>query len=140
MSVTVEDVMRLLCSISKEKKMRVTIKHSLRGGVVAGVTTAIGGLLLGPPGLALGGALGGLLAWATSEEFQPVPQILMELPLAKKVKLCNQFMAIVRGLDWTDAVTLTALVMGRVDLKQQLIHMVVGYLTKELKAKVQYGN
>ncbi|XP_028359851.2 protein C19orf12 homolog [Phyllostomus discolor] len=75
----------------------------------------------------------------TSEEFQPVPQILMELTPTEQEKLYNQFMAIVRGLDGTDAVTLTKLVMGRVDLKEKLINMVAGFLTEELKAKVQYG-
>ena len=50
----VEDVMRLLTSISEDANLRVTVKESLKGGVIAGCITAAGGLAAGPVGLAVG--------------------------------------------------------------------------------------
>ena len=76
----------------------------------------------------------------TSGQFQPVPQILMELPPTEQQRLLSEFMAIVRGLDGMDAVQLIALVMGSEALKEQLLAMLVGYVTKELGAEVQYGD
>ncbi|KAM8775309.1 protein C19orf12 homolog isoform 4-T4 [Rhynchonycteris naso] len=76
----------------------------------------------------------------TSGQFKPVPQILMELPPAEQQKLFNQVTAIVRNLDWSDAVQLTMLVMGSEVLQQRLLAMLVGYLSKELQAEVQYGD
>ncbi|XP_024407332.1 protein C19orf12 homolog [Desmodus rotundus] len=141
MPVATRDVMRLLCSISEEKKMKAAVKHSGRGAVVTGAVAFVGGLLGGPPGLAVGGAVGGLLgAWMTSGQFQPVPQILMELPPTEQQRLLSEFTAIVRGLDGMDAVQLIALVMGSEALKEQLLAMLVGYVTKELGAEVQYGD
>ncbi|XP_054426211.1 protein C19orf12 homolog [Pteronotus mesoamericanus] len=141
MPVAMKDVMRLLCSISEEKKMKAAVKHSGRGALVTGAVAFVGGLFGGPPGIAVGGTVGGLLgAWMTSGQFQPVPQILMELSPAQQQKLLNEFTAIVRDLDGTDAVQLVALVMGSEALKQRLLTMLVGYITKELGAEVQYGD
>lgn len=76
----------------------------------------------------------------TSGQFKPVPQILMELPPAEQEKLFNQVTAIVQNLEWTDAVQLTMLVMGSEALQQRLLTLLVGYITKELQAEVQYGD
>ena len=54
MPVDVHDVMELLSTISNNKGLKVTMKQSVKGGVIAGVSTAIGGLVAGPPGLAAG--------------------------------------------------------------------------------------
>nr|AAH92099.1 1600014C10Rik protein [Mus musculus] len=141
MSIMVDDVMRLLCSISQERKMKAAVKHSGKGAMVAGAMAFVGGLVGGPPGIAVGGLVGGLIgAWMTSGQFKPIPQILMELPPAEKQKLVNQVMAIIRHLDWTDAVQLTALVMSNQAMQQRLLAILTSYVTKELKAKICYGD
>ena len=38
----------------------MTVKESAKGGLLAGGACALGGFLFGPPGLAIGGTLGGL--------------------------------------------------------------------------------
>ncbi|XP_039736702.1 protein C19orf12 homolog isoform X2 [Pteropus medius] len=139
MPVAMEDVMKLLCSISGDRKMKAAVKHSGRGALLTGTVAFVGGLVGGPPGLAVGGAVGGLLgAWMTSGQFKPIPQILMELPPAEQQRLFDKAMAIVRHLEWTDAVQLTALVMGSEALQQQLVTMLANYVTKELRAEVRY--
>ena len=54
MPVAVEDIMRLLCSISEERKMKAAVKHSGKGALVTGAVAFVGGLVGGPPGLAVG--------------------------------------------------------------------------------------
>lgn len=127
--------MRLLGSIMEEKQMKKTLKYAVRGFLVTGTMSAIGAFLGGPPGFLLGSTLGGFFMYATSEEFQSVPQILMGLPPAKKEKLYNEFMAIVGDLDWKDLEKLTALVTDSVALKDQLIDMVMGFLRRDHEAK-----
>ena len=61
-------------------------------------------------------------------------------PPAEKQKLVNQVMAIIRHLDWTDAVQLTALVMSNQAMQQRLLAILTSYVTKELKAKICYGD
>ncbi|KAM5207857.1 protein C19orf12 homolog isoform 1-T1 [Hipposideros larvatus] len=141
MPVMVDDVMKLLCSISEQNKMKAAVKHSGRGALVTGAVAFVGGLVGGPPGLAVGGAVGGVLgAWMTSGQFKPIPQILMELPPAEQQKLVNEATNILRHLEWTDAVQLTLLVMGNEALQQKLLAMLVGYVSKELNAEVRYDD
>ncbi|XP_040109682.1 protein C19orf12 homolog isoform X3 [Oryx dammah] len=61
MPVAVEDIMRLLCSISEERKMKAAVKHSGRGALVTGAVAFVGGLVGGPPGLAVVGFLSGVV-------------------------------------------------------------------------------
>ncbi|XP_006887890.1 PREDICTED: protein C19orf12 homolog [Elephantulus edwardii] len=97
MPAMVGDIMQLLCSVSEERKMKAAFKQSGKGALVTGAVAFVGGLVGGPPGLALGGAVGGLLgAWMTSGQFKPIPQIIMELPPAEQQKLFNEASAIIR--------------------------------------------
>ncbi|KAF1666061.1 hypothetical protein FQA23_0001869, partial [Aptenodytes patagonicus] len=140
MPIHVDDVMQLFCRLSQAKGMKVAVKHSGRGALLAGATALIGGLMGGPPGIAVGGAFGGLLgAWMTAGQFRPVPQILLELPPAEQQKLYNEAIVILRRLDWTDIVQLTAVVMGNASLQEKLVSVLVNYLSKELRAEIQYG-
>ncbi|KAM6253262.1 protein C19orf12 homolog [Porphyrio hochstetteri] len=140
MPINVDDVMQLFCHLSQEKGMKAAVKHSGRGALLAGATAFLGGLVGGPPGIAFGGAVGGLLgAWMTSGQFRPVPQILLELPPAEQQKLYDEAIAILSRLDWTDVAQLTALVMGNASIQQKLTGVLINYLSKELRAEIQYG-
>ncbi|KAM9374255.1 protein C19orf12 homolog isoform 1-T2 [Phaethornis superciliosus] len=139
MPIDIDGMMQLLCHLSEERGMKAAVKHSGRGALLAGATAFVGGLMGGPPGIAVGGAFGGLLgAWMTTGQFRPVPQILMELPPTEQQKLYDEAMAILRNLDWTDIAHLTALVMGSASLQQKLTSVLVNYLSRELRAEIQY--
>uniref|UniRef100_A0A452RHM7 CS012 protein n=1 Tax=Ursus americanus TaxID=9643 RepID=A0A452RHM7_URSAM len=129
MPVMVDDVMKLLCSVSGERKMKAAVKHSGKGALITGAVAFIGGLVGGPPGLAAGRAVGGLLdTWMTTGQFKPIPQIIMELPPDTKQKLYNEATAILRDLEWKDTVELTKQVMGNEFVKQQLLVTLVKFL------------
>ena len=54
MPINVDDVMQLFYHLSQEKGMKAAVKHSGRGALLAGATAFIGGLMGGPPGIAVG--------------------------------------------------------------------------------------
>uniref|UniRef100_A0A4X1TWJ9 Uncharacterized protein n=1 Tax=Sus scrofa TaxID=9823 RepID=A0A4X1TWJ9_PIG len=107
MPVAVDDIMKLLCSISEQRKMQAAVKHSGRGALVTGAVAFVGGLMGGPPGLAVGGAVGGLLgAWMTSGQFKPVPQPTLSvyrpkldrnLSLERRLLCCVMFQKLFKG-------------------------------------------
>ncbi|KAM9832279.1 protein C19orf12 homolog [Neosynchiropus ocellatus] len=141
MAPRIDDVMRLCCEVSEYNQIKVAVKSSAKGACAAGGGAFVGGLLGGPPGIALGATVGGLLgAWMTSGQFKPLPQILMELPPAQRQKLYKNIMAVLSDLDWMDAAQLVALVMGSASLQQQVAATLIHYVTKELKAEVSYAD
>ncbi|XP_009874879.1 PREDICTED: protein C19orf12-like [Apaloderma vittatum] len=75
----------------------------------------------------------------TTGQFRPVPQILLELPPAEQQKLYDEAVAVLGHLDWTDLAQLIALVMGNASLQQKLTGVLINYLSKELRAEIQYG-
>ncbi|XP_026149604.1 protein C19orf12 homolog isoform X1 [Mastacembelus armatus] len=134
-----DDVMRLCCEISAHDQIKVAVKNSTKGAMVAGGGAFVGGLLGGPAGIAIGGTVGGLMgSWLTSGQFKPLPQILMELPPTEQQKLYNDVVAVLSNLDWMDAAQLIALVMGNATLQQQVTAALLNYVTKELRAEVRY--
>ncbi|NWW13303.1 CS012 protein, partial [Oreocharis arfaki] len=139
MPVHIDDVMYLLIRIASLKDMKAAVTHSGRGALLTGASAFLGGLLAGPIGIAAGGAVGGLVGWITSGEFKPVPQILMELPPSERQKLCAEAMTIIKNLDWTDAAQLVALVLANASMKEKLAGVLVGYLSRELKAQIKYA-
>ncbi|KAK5607992.1 hypothetical protein CRENBAI_006740 [Crenichthys baileyi] len=141
MAPRVDDVMRLCCELSAHDQIKVAVKGSAKGAAVAGGTAFVGGLLGGPAGIAIGGAVGGLLgSWLTSGQFRPLPQILMELPPNQQEQLYDNIVHVLGSLDWMDAAQLISLVMGNATLQQQVTAALLSYVTKELRAEVQYGD
>ncbi|NWU35236.1 CS012 protein, partial [Hylia prasina] len=139
MPIRTDDVMALLSHLAKVEGMTAAAKHSGRGALLTGASAFLGGIMGGPPGIAVGGALGGLIGWMTSGQFKSVPQILMELPAAEKEKLCAEATAVVKNLNWTDAAHLIALVMANSVLRDQVLGVLTTYFTNELKAQVKYA-
>ncbi|POI23840.1 hypothetical protein CIB84_012413 [Bambusicola thoracicus] len=141
MPIHVDQMMQLLCLVSREKRMKAAVKHSFRGGIVVITSAFVGGLVGGPPGIALGGALGGLLGtWMNSAKFKPVPQILMELPSVEQQKLYIEAIAVIKSLDWSDFARLSAVVMNSHLLQLELAKLLENYFTRELSAVIKYGD
>ncbi|XP_066493787.1 protein C19orf12 homolog [Tiliqua scincoides] len=139
MPVNVNGVMQLLCRVSEMRGMKAAFKQSGKGALMAGTGAFLGGLLGGPFGIAIGGAAGGLVGgWMTSGQFKPIPQIILGLTPAQQQKLYNHTYAIIRDLDWTDMVQLSALVMGSVCIQDKMLAVIATYLTKEFGAQIQY--
>ena len=54
MPVATRELMNALAILSDKHEVRISVKQSAKGAVIAGGCAFIGGLLLGPPGLVIG--------------------------------------------------------------------------------------
>ncbi|XP_053085506.1 protein C19orf12 homolog [Pangasianodon hypophthalmus] len=141
MEQKINDVVKMCCEVSTTRKMKAAVKSSVKGGAMAGGSALVGGLLLGPAGIAVGGAVGGLLgAWMTSGQFKPVSQILLELPSRERQKLFSEISAILGSMDWTDVTQLMFMVRGDNTLLQRVEAGIQSFVRKNLGAVVEYGD
>ncbi|XP_077085460.1 protein C19orf12 homolog isoform X2 [Siphateles boraxobius] len=139
MNRQIDDVMGLCCKISDNRKIKAAVQNSAKGAATAGGGALLGGLLGGPPGIFIGGALGGAVGWwMTNDKFQPLHQIIMEMPPQQKNKLYSEVMAVLGNLDWVDLAQLIFLVMGNSSLQMRVLTTLISFATKELGAKVEY--
>ncbi|NXI33172.1 CS012 protein, partial [Sterrhoptilus dennistouni] len=129
MPIRDEDVMALLSHPDLVKDLKAAIKYSHRGALVTGASALVGGLLVGPAGFFIGGALGGFIGWMTSGQFKSVPQIFMELSSAEKQKLRAEIEVIVKDLYWTDAPQLICLVLENPAIRGQVVAVLARYLS-----------
>lgn len=58
------ELMNALAILADNEELKVTLKQSGKGGLICGAMCMIGGILAGPPGLLVGGALGSVAAFA----------------------------------------------------------------------------
>ena len=78
MVISYTSVMEMLAVLCEERKMMVAVTESGKGALLTGGVAGLGGLLLGPLGLALGGAVGGCLAaWHAQGKFKPLMEVIL---------------------------------------------------------------
>lgn len=54
MPVNQEEIISVCQQLAEQEHLQVCVTQSLKGACIAGVSALAGGLLLGPPGLAIG--------------------------------------------------------------------------------------
>jgi hypothetical protein len=54
MAINTRHILDIVSELGEDNQVRVTVKESLKGAGIAATTTAVGGVLLGPVGLAVG--------------------------------------------------------------------------------------
>lgn len=139
MVVRYNDILTVITTLGDDECLKVTVKGSAKGGLIAGVTSALGGLILGPLGLAVGGTLGGLLAYAASEPYKPVSQVIMyEMRPVDQEKLVGAVRNLVEGFDIQDAIELVALVQGNPVLKAKVIAEMTTFFKHQLDMQLDY--
>ena len=138
MPVSEVALQRVLAILADEDQLKVTVRASGYGGVVAGVTTTIGGLIAGPAGLLVGGALGGVLAYANAGNFKPVSQVVKEMNAHERQLLYNAMRDIVDNLAIEDYVALLAFLNGGAGLliRQQLMERMSTFLRDQMRLQM----
>lgn len=138
MPVSAVQLQRVLAILADEDQLKVSVKGAGYGGVVTGVTTTIGGLIAGPAGLLVGGALGGGIAYANAEDFKPVSQVVKEMNAHERQLLYDATRDIVDNLAIDDYAALLAFLNGGsgVLIRQQLMERMGAFLRDQMRLQM----
>ena len=138
MVVQYNDILNIITTLGDDENLRITVKQSAKGGLIAGVTCAVGGLIGGPPGLAVGGAAGGCLAaYLAGNSFKPLSAVILyEMKPVDQRALVNAVTKIIQNVDVMDAVELLALIQGSAALKAKILGEVTTYCQQQLSLQV----
>ena len=151
MVISYSSVMELLTVLCEERKLMVAVRESGVGALLTGGVAGLGGLLLGPLGLALGGAVGGCLAaWRAQGTFKPLIQvILVDMKQDQRDRMVECLREVLANigthytLNWSllalktvfvdasDGIALVAVVQGNQALKQRLVTEMVTFLSRQ---------
>jgi len=140
MPVSVVEFQRVMAILADEDQLKVTVKSSAYGGVVAGVATTVGGIVAGPPGLLIGGAVGGLLAYKTAGDFRPVSQVIKDMNAHDRQLLYDAMKDIINNLAIDDYLALVAFLSGGPGLliRQQLMDRMVTFLRDQMRLQMAH--
>lgn len=137
MPVNSQDIIELLCTLAEEEKLKVTLRESLQGGVIAGGAALVGGVLLGPLGLALGGAIGGCAAAIIShQKFLPAVQVIATMQPEQRDILARNVRRIMENIDVSDIAVFAAMVSGDLAVRRKVITALIGYLRTEMSMAI----
>lgn len=138
MPVSPTDLQRVMAILADEDELKATVKSSALGGVIAGITTTVGGLVAGPPGLLVGGAIGGALAYSSAESFKPVSQIIKGMNAHERQLLYDTMRDIIDNLAVDDYLALMAFLSGGPGMliRQQLMDRMVSFLRDQMRLQM----
>lgn len=93
----------------------------------------LAGIILGPLGLAIGGAVGGsLAAWLAGDKFKPLLQVINEdMRPADRERMVLCLRNVLANVEAADALTLVAMVQGNQALKARLATEMVTFLGQQ---------
>jgi len=138
MVIRTDEMVRVLSKLSDESGLKVTVNQSVKGGLIAGSACTIGGMILGPSGLAIGGAIGGCIAYILGDgKFKPVSNVILyEMRTEDRLKLVESVSNIVRDLDASDAMQLMVLINGNAALKGRIITELTSFFQHQMNMAI----
>ena len=121
MVIEYNEISNVLTKFAEDEDIRITVKQSAKGGLIAGFICALGGLIAGPIGFIFGGTAGGIVAaYFSGESFQPVATIINEMDPERKKEMTNSVLKILDKADAMDALEILAIIQGNNVIKAKV--------------------
>ncbi|ALC48174.1 CG11671 [Drosophila busckii] len=138
MPIDNRELMQAIAIVADERNIRVAIKQTGKGTAVCAACCFAGGLLMGPVGMAVGGAAGGIAAYKmTSGTFKPLGEVILnDLTDTQREQLVRHVTKAVADVHPTDLVVLIPLITGNATIQQAVLNTIMSFVTNELRMQI----
>ncbi|KAJ8688379.1 hypothetical protein QAD02_024174 [Eretmocerus hayati] len=134
MSLATPDILNAISDLAKIREMKIALNVSAQCGLIASISTMLGGLVGGPRGIAIGGSLGTALAYFHGNgKFKSVPEILAnDATPQQKEKLADAIRNLVTPENIFTIIQFTAALQNNQFLMEQVIKLVRNFLMSDM--------
>ncbi|XP_017006667.2 protein Nazo [Drosophila takahashii] len=138
MPIDTRELMEAIAIVADERQVRVAVKQSGKGAAICAACSFAGGMLLGPVGLAVGGAAGGIAAYKmTSGTFRPLGEVILnDLTDGQREQLVQHVSKAVAEIHPSDVVMLLPLIVQNASIQQAVLNTVMSFVTNELRMQI----
>ncbi|XP_013098635.1 protein C19orf12 homolog [Stomoxys calcitrans] len=138
MPINGRELIDAISILANENNVRVTVQQSGKGAIICAACCFVGGVLLGPAGLAIGGAAGGVTAYRmTKGNFRPLGDVIInDLSDAQKELLVQKVTDALKDVHPTDLALLLPLIMNNVSIQRAVLNTVVSFVSSELRLQI----
>ncbi|XP_017036794.1 protein Nazo [Drosophila kikkawai] len=134
MSVSTQELIRALTILVDNENVQVTFQESAKGAAVCALSALLGGLLLGPRGLALGGGIGAIAAYGLTEgKFKSLGEIIAnDLSESDREALRDHVVNAISNIRPIDAVEVVGLILRNEDIRNVALNAVRSFATERM--------
>ena len=133
MVIQYNEILNIITKLSDDENIRICVQQSAKGGVIAGLICALGGLIAGPIGFIFGGTAGGIVAsYFAGDTFKPISTIIQEMNPAQKNELTESVLKIIEKTDAMDALEILAIIQGNNAIKARVKNHLISFCQEQL--------
>ena len=137
MVIQYKEIVSVITKLGDEENLRVTVKHSAMGGLIAGFICFLGGLIAGPIGFVFGGAAGGVVAsYFSYDSFKPLSTTIKEMRPEYQRAMVISISKIFENVDAMDALEVLALIKGSTELKAKVVGELKSFCQDQLSLQL----
>uniref|UniRef100_A0A1B6DDW5 Uncharacterized protein n=1 Tax=Clastoptera arizonana TaxID=38151 RepID=A0A1B6DDW5_9HEMI len=138
MPINERELISVISDLCRERQIMTTVSGSLRGAAIVGFASLVGGLLLGPIGLAVGGTVGGFTAaYEGQNNFRPLYLVITEdLTQEQRRHLTRRLESAVREFEITDLTLLLPFLLGNQNAMHAVLRTIGSFIESEMQLKI----
>ncbi|KAH8355945.1 hypothetical protein KR200_003716, partial [Drosophila serrata] len=151
-NMSTQELISALSILADNKNVQVTFQESAKGAAICAISALVGGLLMGPRGLAVGGSIGAIAAYGLTEgkftlqykigriiltsipgKFKSLGEIIMnELSESEREALKDHVVNAITNVRPIDAVKVVGLILSNEDIGNVALNAVKSFATERM--------
>ncbi|KAH8250857.1 hypothetical protein KR038_000156, partial [Drosophila bunnanda] len=132
--MSTQEIVSALSILANNENVQVTVQESAKGAAICAISALVGGLLMGPRGLAVGGSMGAIAAYGLTEgKFKSLGEIIAnELSESEREALKDHVLNAITSVRPIDAVKVVGLILRNEEIGNIALNAVKSFATQRM--------